>query len=324
MARENRKQTENNNSNLLNNRRVKNTFRQLSNILGWANLSLYGTDRTSDVDSLNQTFNNIMKNEISNITGKNNGDTSSFLSKLSSKDRKDTAMDNIIANQFMSIAGEENSALQSFIHEAYKNRLLEQADLHEVASQLIELSEAILITRDAIVSADVVEGRMSRTLDFDKSDDNDINDHIPIVEKMEKKFKLQEKIKNFIIPGTLEYGSYYAYTIPYSKIFNDFMASKNNIGNKGYYKESTLLDFINENDNDSKVFTESGKSKSKKQNKISFAEKVYNEYCESVNERNSRKAPSKYEKSLNELGINTEEQIPDKESFITDINYSWR
>lgn len=323
MARESRKHTENNNSNLLNNRRVKNTFRQLSNILGWANLSLYGTDRTPDVDSLNQTFNSIMKNEINTITGKDEGDMTSFLSKLSSKDRKATAMENIISNQFMSISGEEGSSLQSFIHEAYKNRLLEQADLHEVASQLIELSEAILITRDAIVSADVVEGRMSRTLDFDKSDENDISDYIPIVEKMERKFKLQEKIKNFIIPGTLEYGSYFAYTIPYSKIFNDFMASKNNLtqGNRILYKESTLLDFINSSyDDDSKIFTESGNNKKKKQSKISFAEKVYNEYCESVIERNARKIPSKYEKTLTELGIDTKETIPDKGAFITDIN----
>lgn len=321
MARESRKQTENNHSNLLNNRHVKNSFRQLSNILGWANLSLYGTDRTSDVDLLNQSFNSIMKNELGSLTGKTEGDTSSFLSKLSSKDRKAAAMENIISNQFMSISGEENSSLQSFIHEAYKNRLLEQADLHEVASQLIELSEAILITRDAIVSADVVEGRMSRTIDFTKSDEDDKNDYIPIVEQMEGKFKLQEKIKNFIIPYTLEYGSYYAYTIPYSKIFNDFMANKNNLtqGNRGFYKESTLLEIINESENDSsKVFTESGKNK--KQNKVSFAEKVYKEYCESVEERNARKSPTKYEKSLNDMGIDTKEEIPTKEAFIEDFN----
>lgn len=317
MARESRKQTENNQSDLLNNRRVKTTFRQLSNILGWANLSLYGTDRTSDVDSLNQTFNSIMKNEINNITGKADGDATSFLSKLSSKDRKSTAMENIISNQFMSISGEENSSLQSFIHEAYKNRLVEQADLHEVSSQLIELSEAILITRDAIVSADVVEGRMSRTLDFDKSDENDISDYIPIIEKMEKKFKLQEKIKNFIIPGTLEYGSYYAYTIPYSKIFNDFMNSKNNLTGKGLYKESTLLEFINDSE---RVITENVNTKNKPKNKISFAEKVYKEYCESIEERNSRKEPSKYEKSLHDLGIDTKEEVPNKDAFIKDIN----
>ena len=79
-------------------------------------------------------------------------------------------MEDIISRQFSSVSGEEGSPLESFIQEAYKNRLVEQADLHEVASQLIELGEAILITRDAIVSADVVEGRMSRTLDFENAD----------------------------------------------------------------------------------------------------------------------------------------------------------
>ena len=80
MARESRKQTENKHSDLLNNRSVKNTFRQLSNIIGQSRLSLYGTDRTSDVDSLNQTFQGIMKNEIESIAGRTDGDSSSFLS----------------------------------------------------------------------------------------------------------------------------------------------------------------------------------------------------------------------------------------------------
>lgn len=322
MARESRKKTESNNSDLLNNRRIRNAFRQLSNVMGQANLSLYGTDRTSDTDSLNQTFQDIVKNNLESITNKNEGDTTSFLSKLSSKDRKATAMENIISNQFMSISGEENSALHSFIHEAYKNRLLEQNDLHEIASQLIELSEAILITRDAIISADVVEGRMSRTLDFEKSDEDDKADVIPMVEYMEKKFKLREKIKNFIIPNTLEYGSYYAYTIPYSKIFNDFMNVKNNNSQKRMYKESTLLEYVTNKSNgdDSKVFTESGSNKITPNKKISFAESIYNEYCEDIKKRDARKETSYYEKTLEDLGIDTGEKIPDKEAFINDIN----
>ena len=215
MARESRKQTEQK-SNLMNNRRIRDRFRQLSNILGNVNLNLYGTDRTSDVDNLNQQFQSIMKNELNNIVGKDSSDTSSFLSKIHSMDKKQNAMENLIANQF-GVNGHENSAtLQSFIQEAYKNRLTEQADLHEVASQLIELSEAILITRDAIVSADVVEGRMSRTLDFQNVDEEDVQDNIALVEHMEKKFDLLSKIKNHIIPKTFEYGEYYAYTIPYT------------------------------------------------------------------------------------------------------------
>ena len=321
MARESRKKTERDNSDLLNDRQIKNTFRQLSNIMGQANLTLYGTDRTSDTDSLNKQFNGLLKNELEYLTGKAEGDSSSFLTKLNSKDRKSTAMENLIANQFMSISGEENSALQAFLHETYKNRLLEQADLHEVASQLIELSEAILVTRDAIISADVVEGRMNCILDFEKSDTDDKSDCIPMVEYMEKKFKLRERIKNFIIPNTLEYGCYYAYTIPYAKIFNDFMQMKNSNAQRRMYKESTLLEYVTERDDkEYKVFTESANSKTKPQKKISFAEKVYNEYCKEITEQNSRKELTAYEKSLHDLGINTTENIPDKDAFIKDIN----
>ena len=320
MARETRNQTENKHSDLLNNRRVKNTFRQLSNIIGQTRLSLYGTDRTSDTDSLNQTFQDIMRNEIETISGKSDGDSSSFLSKLNSKDRKATAMENIISNQFMGISGDESSTLQSFIHEAYKNRLIEQNDLHEVASQLIELSEAILVTRDAIVSADVVEGRMNCILDFVKSDGDSIDDYIPVVENMEKKFKLREKIKNFIVPKTLEYGSYYAYTIPYSKIFNDFIDVKNNNMQRRMYKESTLLEFVNDNNYVDQVITESTNQKNKTSKKISFAEKVYNEYCNEIEKRNSIKEYSKYEKSMKTLGVDIKEAAPDKEAFINDIN----
>ena len=323
MARENRKQTEKNHSTLMNNRRIRSVFRQLSNIVGSANLNLYGTDRTSDVDSLNQTFQNLMKNELTSVVGKDSDDTSSFLSKLNSQERKATAMEDIISRQFSSVSGEKGSPLESFIQEAYKNRLVEQADLHEVASQLIELGEAILITRDAIVSADVVEGRMSRTLNFENADKEDLNDYIPLVEHMEKKFKLLEKIKNFIIPKALEYGEYYAYTIPYSKIFNDFVKSySGKLSRQSMYKESTLLEYVNDNyDGTSNIFMESSENKITLQSKkkVSFGEKLYTEFCEEINERNRGKNPSNYEEQMKDLGMDIFETAPDKDAFISDI-----
>ena len=189
-------------------KKKNNLFRQglqqINSMIGKASLSLYGTDRTSDVDKLNDSFQNILQNELDSITKKDSNDVTSFLSKVYSQDKKTAAVENLLDNQFMSISGDEYSTMQSFIYEAYRNKLLEQSDLHEVASQLIELSEAILITRDSIVSADIVEGRMSRTVSFGNIDDKDAADNaIPTVEHIEKRFKLQEKIKNFIIPKTL-------------------------------------------------------------------------------------------------------------------------
>ena len=110
--------------------------------------------------------------------------------------------------------------------------MIKQADLHEVASQLVELKQAITVTRDAIISADIVDGTMSRTLSVENdSMSTEGEDYIPIIESVEKKFGLQKKIKEFIIPRSLEYGEYYVYAVPYSKIFEDFSKEKS----KGKY-----------------------------------------------------------------------------------------
>lgn len=321
MPRANRKQMEEKTPKITNDKKFRNIFRQLSNTIGSAELVLYGTDRESDVDSLDRTFQALMKNEINNISGDNTA--SSFLSKLTSNDRKQTAMETIISSQFENSMNNENM-LQEFILETYKNRMIEQADLHEIASQLIELSEAVNITRDAVIQADVVEGRMSRTLSFEDCDDKDMEDYIPLVEQMEKDFKLREKLKNFVIPRTLEYGEYYAYTIPYSKIFNDFVTQQS--GKNKMFHETTLLEYVNSRDNnDEFVVTESvpttKKNKSKKP--LKYSELIYNEYCNEITKRNNNKDRTSYSKSMERMGMESvdvnQEQYPDKEAFINDI-----
>lgn len=224
----------------------------LNNMIGQANLSIYGTDRTSEVDDLNNKFQKLLNTQIDDLTHKKSGDITSFLGQIISTDNKNAAAEELLNNQFMSMTGDEYSTMQSFIYDAYRNRLLEQSDLHEVATQLIELSEAILITRDAIISADVVEGRMSRSLSFDNIDENEIDNNTSIIKNMEEKFKLLEKIKNFIIPKTLEYGEYYAYVMPYSKLFSDFMKSKEKDFASRFYKESTLMESMSTSSNTKK------------------------------------------------------------------------
>ena len=130
-------------------------------------------------------------------------DTTSFLSTLYSNDRIENAQTSRFVDSMNGFgngfAGDSTtSAMNSFLEGVYRNRLMQQSDLHQVSSQLIELQEAILITRDAIISPDIIEGRMNRTLEFEGADDKE--DWVPVVEQMETKFKLLEKIKNFIIP----------------------------------------------------------------------------------------------------------------------------
>ena len=271
MARRNRKLDVEGLSSIDSDRSFKKQLININNLIGQANLSLYGTDRTSDVDSLNDKFQSILSNELTGITGKEGNDITSFLSQVVSADNKYRAGEDILNNQFNDLTGNEYSSMQSFIYDAYRNRLLQQADLHEVSSQLIELAEAIMITRDAIISADTVEGRLNRTIIFENIDDDEIDNYTSIVENMENKFQLLEKIKNFIIPKTLEYGEYYVYIVPYSELFNKFQQQKTrNVTNTGIlrrYNESTVLE---------------GFDDTKKENKLTeldiFLEDCYNKY----------------------------------------------
>lgn len=271
MARRNRKLDVEGLSSIDSDRSFKKQLININNLIGQANLSLYGTDRTSDVDSLNDKFQSILSNELTGITGKEGNDITSFLSQVVSADNKYRVGEDILNNQFNDLTGNEYSSMQSFIYDAYRNRLLQQSDLHEVSSQLIELSEAIMITRDAIISADTVEGRLNRSITFENIDDDEIDNYNSIVENMESKFQLLEKIKNFIIPKTLEYGEYYVYIVPYSELFNKFQQQKTrNVTNTGIlrrFNESTVLEGFND---------------TKKENKLTeldmFLEDCYNKY----------------------------------------------
>ena len=230
------------------NKLFKRQLTNINNLIGQANLSLYGTDRTSEIDNLNIKFQSIMNDQMDNFTNRSKEDLTSFLGQIISNDNKSTAADELINNQFMSITGDEYSTMQSFIYDAYRNRLLEQSDLHEVSSQLIELSEAILITRDAIISPDVVEGRMNRSFKFENVDEEDATNSTTVIENMEKKFKLLEKIKNFVIPKTLEYGEFYVYVIPYAKLFDSLVKSRDNTGYENkFYRESTIMESFDSN-----------------------------------------------------------------------------
>ena len=310
MARRNRKLDIESLSSIDSDRSFKKQLININNLIGQANLSLYGTDRTSDVDSLNDKFQSILSNELTGITGKEGGDITSFLNQVVSADNKYRATEDLLSNQFNDFTGNEYSSMQSFIYDAYRNRLLQQSDLHEVSSQLIELSEAIMITRDAIISADTVEGRLNRSIVFDNIDEDELDNYTSIVENMETKFKLLEKIKNFIIPKTLEYGEYYVYAVPYSVLFNKFNQQKTrNITNTGIlrrYNESTVLEGFSDNKKD---------NKDNKQNELDiFLEECYRKYTVQEDTKYSK------DKSSNDINkINKDEFKKDLKNIMENI-----
>lgn len=211
------------------NRNISGNINQMMDSL---NTMTYGTKRDTKVDSLVNSFNSLLKTEITDIRKGNSGNSVDFITQVLSENNKRLAG---ASKDLEDIFGTDEGQIQALFTEQYKNRLVKQADLHEVASQLVELKQAIVVTRDAIISADIVDGTMSRTLTVENENmENGAEDYIPIIENVERRFDLQKKIKEFIIPRSLEYGEYYVYAVPYSKIFSDFSKEKANGKFKAY------------------------------------------------------------------------------------------
>ena len=205
--------------------RISKTNRQISGninqVLSELHSSIYGLPKRHDVDDLSKQFSDTLKTEIDSLNDRVNGDLNTFLTRLFAQDRRSNTIAQI-GNIFSSV----EQPFESVITEEHRTKMLKQSDIHEVASQLVELREAINITRDSILSSDMVEGKMSRTLKFDDTADDSYDVYLSAIKEVEKRLKLQDKIRDFIVPKTLEFGEYYAYTIPHSRLFSDFVRAK--------------------------------------------------------------------------------------------------
>jgi len=96
-------------------------------------------------------------------------------------------------------------------------------DLDMMLSQIPEWHVALQVTRDAICESDIVTGKLSRTIKFDRQslDKQEELTRLSKIENVEDKMKLNHIIKNHIVFNTLLYGESYVYTIPYAKVFSD-------------------------------------------------------------------------------------------------------
>lgn len=217
------------------NRKIERNSKNADSLINDLNNSIYGVDASEELDELQSKFNEIMKSEVGKLT-KNDGDITSLLNKLYSKNKNDNAFNRAIDQDFLSLNMDGmDSTLAMYMNDAYKNRILKQADIHQVSSQLIELKEALHTMRDAIVSPDINTGRINRLISFGDAIDDKDGYYTSTIEAMEEKFDLSKKIKDFIVNYTLEFGEYYMYCVPYKVIFNDFMRKKANFKSSAMY-----------------------------------------------------------------------------------------
>lgn len=108
-------------------------------------------------------------------------------------------------------------------------------DMDLMVSQLPEWYTALQVTRDAICEADTVNGKLSRTIKFDRSNlvEEQKDSLIEKIEDVEDRLKLHHIIKNHVVFNTELYGESYVYCIPYAKVFHDLYKYKLNKKDKG-------------------------------------------------------------------------------------------
>nr|DAS58547.1 MAG TPA: Portal protein [Caudoviricetes sp.] len=203
---------------------TKNLEDNYDSITDTLNLSLFGTTQTDDSESLSTMFNNIMQTELNSLNRHSETDITGFIARLYDHDTKQLYSGK--ENSIEQIFGMESNEVFNFITDAYQNKKLKQNDLKEVSNQLIELREAILVFRDSIVSANVTDGKISKTITIENATQEEKDMYDSALEQLDTKFNLNNRIKNFIIPNTLTQGSYYAYVIPYKRLFGDFSLKK--------------------------------------------------------------------------------------------------
>ena len=193
----------------------------------------YKTDTRNEkeVKRIQKSVRDVIKDEISDLKDYTGDNISTFLVKTFNEYDKSSNDSNFKSlNSLNSVEdlfeGSDGNIFAAF-SERYKNKALLYEDLETICAQLIELNEAVNATRDSIVTADDVGSSISRVIKFGSSDGETENEsRIHIVEEIERKLKLDNKIKNHIVPKTLTYGTYYAYVIPQSKLFENAQRDK--------------------------------------------------------------------------------------------------
>ena len=179
-------------------------------------------NREFELQTLSKNIDQIVSDEMNSLSG-DHQDINHFLINVlhpsTNNNSKVKAFGNTnqkIQDLFNSESGE---AFLSF-NERYKNKSLQYEDLDTISSWLIELKEAINITRDSIVTTDAMSQNVSRILHVvNGGNDSEVERCKTFIQNMETKYKLLENIKTKIVPQALRFGEYYVYTVPKKNIF---------------------------------------------------------------------------------------------------------
>jgi len=215
-------------------KRVTNIGKAYSELMDRISYRTTGSsnDRRKELAQLSAKVDEIINDEMSSLTKYAGEDLSDFIFKLfnDTKNPGQNYMGGNIRSMEDLFKADDSTMVNYFVSKQKESRVLYN-ELDMISTQLYELKECINVTRDSIVTSDDISKTISRQISFSGYGEEELEESSALkqIEGMEKKFKLFKKIKNFVVPNTLRYGVYYAYTIPYSKLFEQYYKKKNEI-----------------------------------------------------------------------------------------------
>lgn len=205
------------------------------------------TVREREVLNIERDVNSVVDDQLQHLTRGRTDNTSSFIfnavNDANKSSGKGTGNDPIAVN---SVFDEQAESLYGMFKDSHQSANARFDDLESISKRMNDLEEAVMATRDAILTSDNLTATISRNLKFGSSDSitskEDDRSRMDIIEDMEKRFKLAKKIRDHIVPKTLTYGRYYAYTIPYKTIFERHEYLKGMKGNGRSVTESAFVE----------------------------------------------------------------------------------
>lgn len=183
---------------------------------------------TSDLESKNLKFQQIINREIDIANGVSHGSILDFIQSQREGNKKKNS-DSPISSVAPNIFTDNIDQVYSYLMEMYDNKYLEMADLKYVCKFIPVLGKAVKTTLDHLTASDEVADTVKRKITFDTAvDDNIKSTIIDKIEELETDHKLLRKLKNFTFRDALTIGSGFIYCIPYKDLFVMYEEQKKN------------------------------------------------------------------------------------------------
>lgn len=190
-----------------------------------------GNMHHDNLEDITNRFTNIINDALNNFNS-HVFDKDGFIQKLKNL--------NIDGNNKEVIRNVLNDIQTNYfnIDSVNQHDLMVKRDINNICAQMPEMGDVVKVTRDGIVEANVSTGQVSRNLIFENHTNNEA--YITQVEEIEKVHKMQNTIKNFIVPKGLINGEFCIHVKPFAKLFAelDQLHDTNIIHESTVFKES--------------------------------------------------------------------------------------